>query len=691
MPKSPRFKVGDQVECIHSPQWGAGHIIRINTVAGVPYYRVFFEHTKSVQVLSAADLRAAGHSLELLTEEKQDLEKLLRSYERNLNLKAKAPHLTSQMQKQMEMEMMEVRRILERLLEIHNLILSRLEKVAANYDEVRIPSDLSIQIAGEKADFARLEERLQTVLESKPYRRQMRVGLGWLTAAIIAGAVIIVALGYYQEYRARQRSLIPSDKFGVILAEFGGGPRFEKVSVGENVIDLLYDNLTTRLKETDLDGVILRRTELIDGAEKARRTGKEMGAHIVVWGWVPAGGKEALVPTFSLIKRTAQPTGFETIRLSAQPTTRAKALITFIVGLIYLLEDAHHKAVETFTEAIDLAGGEAAGDKGDSGLDNYLAVVHLFRGRACAAQNNLEAARADYEKAIDLDSEYARPHIDLGNLYFLQGKFQESLEEYREVIENRTARDEDRALAYYSMGLAYVALGEDEQAARSFQKAAELAASDETLRAMAQKGLRSLPTPTATFTPSPTAVPATETFTPPPTFTLPPPIATPTPLRPTPAPSPTPTPSSPSPSPTLAPTALPTETVTAAPTETETTLPTETATVPPTLPPTVEPGPTPTEAPTELPTLEPGPTPTEAPTEPPTVEPGPTPTEAPTEPPTIEPGPTTPPPTQAPQTRETLPPPSPPPPIPTPAPSTPTSSPAREPQPVETPEPLPTS
>ncbi len=725
------FKVGDQVRCIRSSHWGVGRIIRIHTLAGQPHFRVFFKKSKTVKVLSVNDIQSASQSFELLMEEKQHLEKLLKSYERNLaEFENEAdkysfflpPHLSSQI----KLERAEVRRILERLLEIHTIALSRLQRKATAYGETRIPPQLSIQIAGVKADIARLEGKLGDLLSRKTYHRTMRIGLAWLITAIVIGIVVIITFRYYQESRARQWTSIPSGRLGIVLAEFGGGPEFEKTSVGEGITELLYRDLDKRLKETGLaERVVVRKMGLTRGEEEARGTGKDIGADIVVWGWVPAGKRGALVPNFSLIKGSeesrAEPqelraVGSETVQLSEQPSTRIKVLTTFIVGLAYLLENDHEGAIEKLTAALDAAEGEDQNYNPHSpqkkSLDECRAVLHLFKGRAHAITNKLELAIADYRKAIEWNPEYARPHIDLGNVYFVQGAFEESIEEYRQVIESETARDEDRALAYYSTALAYIALGKADGAMWAFREAIEGTGADIALREVAEKGLETLIKqaegslePTAT--PSYTAVPPTDTPTPSVTPALAPATATPIVPRPTPTRAPTrfPTPTPwPWPTPTVQPTPTPSP-MTPTPTEELTLTPATvmpTPTVEPTLAPsatapsTVTPGPMPTATwtspptetlmPTETappagtasPTLAPSPTPSLAPTEPPTPTVPPTGLPSLTSPPTSAPSPTSPP-TEPPAAT-----PTPVPLLPSPTQAPPTSPPTQAPTPVET-------
>lgn len=93
---------------------------------------------------------------------------------------------------------------------------------------------------------------------------------------------------------------------------------------------------------------------------------------------------------------------------------RTHVLTLFTIGLAYLTTGEYNKAIERFDQASQVSGWQDGDGK---------EVVYLFLGTAYKSRNKAgdrEQARADYQKAIDLNPEYARAYIGLGNIAYAE-------------------------------------------------------------------------------------------------------------------------------------------------------------------------------------------------------------------------------------------------------------------------------
>lgn len=147
-------------------------------------------------------------------------------------------------------------------------------------------------------------------------------------------------------------------------------------------------------------------------------------------------------------------------------SARAELVVTFSAGLVCLLsrDDA---AVEVFQRAIRLSQDQGFPDN---------EVLHLFLGKAYDMQNvNVphEPALQEYEAAIALNPEYARPYVGVGNWYYLTGAAARDARLLRKAIEYyqgsiaaslRPPNPIPLAKSRLSLGNAYVVLAQIDDA-----------------------------------------------------------------------------------------------------------------------------------------------------------------------------------------------------------------------------------
>ncbi|NEP46249.1 MAG: tetratricopeptide repeat protein, partial [Okeania sp. SIO2H7] len=92
------------------------------------------------------------------------------------------------------------------------------------------------------------------------------------------------------------------------------------------------------------------------------------------------------------------------------------------------------------------------------------------RGNIKVAQNQLEAALADYEKAIELAPYAPDPYLNRGIVYERLEDWEKAIADYNRVLEI----DPEDAIAYNNRGNAEGGNGEWERAIADYQKAFEL-------------------------------------------------------------------------------------------------------------------------------------------------------------------------------------------------------------------------
>ena len=104
-------------------------------------------------------------------------------------------------------------------------------------------------------------------------------------------------------------------------------------------------------------------------------------------------------------------------------------------------------------------------DPGDPIYRNALGVVQLDLRKPAEAQEQ-------FQKAIELDPEYAEAHHNLGLSYAEQGRFDEAIQAYRKALSFPTYTTPE--VAYNNMGNAYFALGKLPEAQESYLAALRL-------------------------------------------------------------------------------------------------------------------------------------------------------------------------------------------------------------------------
>ena len=135
---------------------------------------------------------------------------------------------------------------------------------------------------------------------------------------------------------------------------------------------------------------------------------------------------------------------------------RLKAIKHLRVCLACVEERDHSGTIACYDKAIE--------------LDPEFAGAYINRGDIYVKQGNDDRAIADYSKAIKLDPKYAKAYYNRGNAYAEKGEYDRAIADYTKVVE-LNSKD---AQAYYNRGLAYAKQGKYDQAIADYSKAIEL-------------------------------------------------------------------------------------------------------------------------------------------------------------------------------------------------------------------------
>ncbi len=332
---------------------------------------------------------------------------------------------------------------------------------------------------------------------------EQRVGLVGLALIVIAGSALL-----YLGLREVGPDRMTGD-FNIAVAPFSlVGDAEEKA--GEDVANSIYGRLRENFE--DLDSPIvhvwgpgepaLSPIHVIEGDSAAERAqevaelAREIDADIVVYGVVDASGQSwQVIPEFFIsaqnFRDAAEILGQHSLggaftipgkdrralRITAgdQLTPRAEILSQLAVGLTYYSITGFDRALDQFLQ-IEASGllDEGAGSE----------VVYLLTGNALAklAQGGLRIQDRDeaeqqeidrllveamdyYQKALAIDGEYARAHLGLANVAYLEylaggvpEKVSAAVSAYRRALaaQNKPALSDVETKVHFGLGQSYL-------------------------------------------------------------------------------------------------------------------------------------------------------------------------------------------------------------------------------------------
>jgi hypothetical protein len=226
----------------------------------------------------------------------------------------------------------------------------------------------------------------------------------------------------------------------VLVATFGdlgrsdGGTSPESKQLSIWLADSLQDRFAS---QTEGKTVEIRRVDSVMHEADALAAGNEVGASLIIYGEIlQRDGSIFVTPRFTFtgegsseltsidLAELAGESGFgqpigpikteDLIGGSQGVSARCEVIVWFATGLVSLLA-GEEEAADIFDRTMELTE--------EVGLpDNE--VLHLFRGKALSASGTLAAYRnalPEFEAAVRVNPDYARPYIGIANFYYLAG------------------------------------------------------------------------------------------------------------------------------------------------------------------------------------------------------------------------------------------------------------------------------
>lgn len=265
-----------------------------------------------------------------------------------------------------------------------------------------------------------------------------------VTFVLIPLVTVLTISGGWYGYRWYSSQPVPApddiDAFNIVIAQFGqvtadGIKATEKT---RRFAVILCHYLDNEIKENNYDlkiHVDHQNMPVITEDAQAARLAKRLNSDLIVYGNVTLDGETGtFLPSFYVSNRTndvevggynqfARPIRFNTNADSEEELTRilrtrAAILVNYIKGLVYL---NHRQRTAEMVEAAEYAFQQAVNEaetleepfQGQEVLYLMLSYVQKMGERYDEALLNLD-------KALELNPEYARALIGLGNIYYTQ-------------------------------------------------------------------------------------------------------------------------------------------------------------------------------------------------------------------------------------------------------------------------------
>ena len=384
---------------------------------------------------------------------------------------------------------------------------------------------LALERAGRTAE---LSDELRVTSSERPFTRPSPLTTRFVTrrSSLVTLALCLLAvLLFWRGGRGWAAGpALPDGVVGVAVAEFAetadcrSGPRGREASA------LVYETLGRELGAAGLARrVALTRVGRVCDAAAAAAAGREAGATVVIWGWLPQT-TDGLVAAFTLTGPTPAAStdlarAFEALftgpddSLSLRLSGRAVVLSRFLLGLVYAGQGDPAAAEALYSAAI------AAVDSSATLQNHALAVLLTERGKARAALGRAAEARADFAAAEAHNPDYLRlliaraaeaygrrdwaaaeaylqraalqeeplPTIayGFGLLDYYRGHYADAVAQFDRAIALSAADGSPAAVYHLARGYSYVELGACSAAAVDFRAARAEVDAPEAVRAAA--------------------------------------------------------------------------------------------------------------------------------------------------------------------------------------------------------------
>jgi tetratricopeptide (TPR) repeat protein len=264
--------------------------------------------------------------------------------------------------------------------------------------------------------------------------------------------------------------------FNIAVAEFGqvdergqAQPSEVGAALSQSIFDRISDELEPFRRRNFVEIRGSSEVGRIGGSESdwdraAQQLTDKHRAHLLIYGnFENRAGQPRFLPRFYVsptqqeLRRAQELTGPNGLGAPLAGTrfgpsdsldARTRALILFTIGLVYLADHDTDQAVRSFSEASEVTPWTDVDRDGDGKADSDgKEVIALFLGTAHALRNregDVQEARNAYQIAVNLNRNYGRAYIGLGNVAYREfqqsdqtdeAKLDEAEIQYRRAIE----------------------------------------------------------------------------------------------------------------------------------------------------------------------------------------------------------------------------------------------------------------
>jgi tetratricopeptide (TPR) repeat protein len=301
-----------------------------------------------------------------------------------------------------------------------------------------------VDISGETGDvnvIGKIAFRITQVLDEQVLHR---LGLEQRTGFILLGVlVLLVGIGstylIIHSLADRPPERMTGD-FRIAVAGFAATEQSSNSEIGKELAQGVYLRLVQTFDELALDFTVTvwgpDQVGVVEGddrearAQAAERTAQEIGADIVVYGTVSSSDSTLRVaPEFYVsaenfyhaaevagehdlgtgIPISGQGNIADRIEVSGELTARSQALSHICIGLAYY-------SIRDFEEALNSFYAAEAIEDWEDEEGRY--VLYLLIGNAANKEDDFDTAEVYYQRALDIDPEYARGYLGLADVYY---------------------------------------------------------------------------------------------------------------------------------------------------------------------------------------------------------------------------------------------------------------------------------